>query len=90
MEKSPLFFCINTLVLNPILIQGHDLSKHRCRGEKKAAKQKRLKFLNDIIENEEKYKEVMSNFENNKSGNILFLRKNGILINEENEDEEIH
>ncbi len=62
----------------------------KAKEEKKAAKQKRLKFLNDIIENEEKYKEVMSNFENNKSGNILFLRKNGILINEENEDEQIH
>ena len=49
-----------------------------------------IEFLDEMYNNKEKYEEKMRAFEDNKHKNLEILKENGILVTEENEDEQIH
>ncbi len=49
---------------------------------------KRYKLINSILFEEEKRKRYEERIEHNKNNNLEILKENGIIINEENEDEE--
>ncbi|MBP3798439.1 MAG: hypothetical protein J6I46_11810 [Ruminococcus sp.] len=80
---------INDSKINPQFLRNGVTLEEKIR-DFRCLVDKRINKFDEIIADKEKYRELTNEMENNKSGNILFLRKNGILVTEENEDEQIH